>query len=113
MSISNALLRAALPAARLAADLMGSDDSSGTRTGTFTIGALGPFTGVFNAADEATKMLYAGYQANVTLICVTLQEQFDAEPDLRANLIFDGVTYRIRERKSDGLHYTLMLYRPS
>ena len=113
MSISNALLRAALPAAREAARLMGSDDSSGRRTGTFTIGTTGPFTGVFNAADEATKMLYAGYQVNVSLICVTLQEQFTTEPDLRANLVFDGVTYRIRERTSDGLHYTLILFRPS
>jgi hypothetical protein len=113
MSISNALLRTALPAAREAARLMGSDDSSATRTGTFTLGALGPFTGVFTAADEATKMLYAGYQVNVSLICVTLCEQFTAEPDLRANLVFDGVTYRIRERKSDSLHYTLVLFRPS
>ncbi len=113
MSISNALLRAALPAARQAAILMGSDDSSGTRTGTFTIGTLGPFTGVFNAPDEATKMLYAGYQVNVSLICVTLCEQFATEPDLRANLVFDGVTYRIRDRKGDSLHYTLVLFRPS
>lgn len=115
MSQNNALIRSALPAAREAARLMGSTDTGAgtTRTGTFTIGELGPFTGVFNDVDSATKMLYAGYRVDVSLVCVALCEQFAAAPTLRDNIVFDGVTYRIRDLKNDSLHYTLVLFRPS